>query len=52
MSLLSSSEETGLADLKEAGVVLTKYRVALRLWFNDDETKMIEYTLTRGREED
>lgn len=51
MSLLSSAETTGLADLKEAGVVLTKYRVALRLWFNDDETKMIEWTLERSREQ-
>lgn len=51
MSLLSSADTTGLSDLKEAGVVLTKYRTALRLWFADDETKMIEWTLERSREQ-
>lgn len=49
MSLLSSSEETGLSDLKEAGIVLTKYRVALRLWFNDDESQMVDWVLERSR---
>lgn len=47
MSLLSWSDETGLFDLKEAGIALTKYRVAQRLWFNDDETKLVEWTLER-----
>jgi len=47
MSLLSSSEETGLFDLKEAGIALTKYRVALRLWFNDNEQDMIDWTIKR-----
>ena len=40
MSLLSESPETGLADLKEAGIALTKYRVALRLLWNDDPRAM------------
>jgi len=40
MSLLSESPETGLADLKEAGIALTKYRVALRLLWNDDPQQM------------
>lgn len=40
MSLLSESPETGLADLKEAGIALTKYRVALRLLWDDDPQKM------------
>lgn len=42
MSLLSSSEQTGLADLKEANIPLTKYQVLLRLWFEDNEGKMVE----------
>lgn len=45
MSLLSQSEATGLADLKEAGVPLTKYMVALRLMFNDDEEAMVRYVV-------
>lgn len=43
MSLLSSAEETGLFDLKDAGIPLTKYRVSLRLDFDDDDEKFIEY---------
>lgn len=45
MSLLSMSEATGLVDLKEAGVPLTKYTVALRLMFNDEEEEMIRYVV-------
>ena len=41
MSLLSSSEETGLSDLKEAGVPLTKRQVLLRLKYNDDVIAMV-----------
>jgi len=41
MSLHSWSTETGLADLKEAGVALTKPVVLLRLKYNDDVTAMI-----------
>jgi hypothetical protein len=40
MSLLSESEETGLAHLKEAGVVLTKFQVALTLYWNGDTKRM------------
>jgi hypothetical protein len=40
MSLLSESEETGLAHLKEAGVALTKFQVALTLYWNGDTKKM------------
>lgn len=47
MSLLSSSEDTGLFDLKEAEIPLTKYRVALRLWFKDDDDAMIDWVLER-----
>lgn len=42
MNLFSSSVETGLSDLLEIGEVLTKYRVVLRLFYNDDEKKMLE----------
>jgi hypothetical protein len=47
MSLLSMSEETGLADLKDAGINLTKYRVMLRLQYQDDEKKMVEHLVDR-----
>lgn len=52
MSLLSSSEDTGLSDLKDAGVVLTKSRVMLRLDFNDDFKMYLSYLLTKKREFD
>lgn len=42
MSLLSSSDETLLADLKEAGVPLTKKQVLLRLKYNDDVVLMVD----------
>lgn len=45
MSLLSSSEETGLSDLKEAGVLLTKMQVLLRLRYNDNVIEMIDDVL-------
>lgn len=41
MSLLSSSPETGLSDLKEIDVPLTKWRVLLRLKYNDNVIDMI-----------
>ena len=41
MSLLSDSEETNLVDLKQAGIPLTKYRVLLRLQYDDDVSKML-----------
>lgn len=40
MSLLSSSPDTGLSDLKENDVALTKFRVALRLLYNDNDGHM------------
>lgn len=43
MSLLSMAEETGLSDLKEAGIPLTKYRVSLRLDFGDNEQAFMEH---------
>lgn len=43
MSLLSWSESTNLADLRDAGIPLTKYRVALRLMFDDDRAAMLHY---------
>lgn len=52
MSLLSSSEETGLSDLKDAGIALTKYRVLLRLQYEDDEKKMVEDLVDRVLKED
>lgn len=45
MSLLSSSPETKLDDLKRDDVPLTKRRVVLRLWFNDKEDEMVKYFL-------
>lgn len=41
MSLHSWSEETRLADLKEAGIPLTKEVVLLRLQYNDDVAAMV-----------
>jgi hypothetical protein len=42
MSLFSAAPETGLNDLLEAEVNLTKYRVMLRLEYRDDEQAMID----------
>ena len=41
MSLLSTSTETGLFDLKDSGLALSRYRVYLRLHFNDDVNALI-----------
>lgn len=46
MSLMSMAEETGIADLKEASIPLTKYRVSLRLDFNDDEEAFMNHIKT------
>lgn len=46
MSLLSTSDRTNLLDLLDAEVVLTKWRVCLRLLFNDDLRKMEEWVMT------
>lgn len=45
-SLFSTAEETGLVDLLEAGIVLTKERVILRLLFGDDFGAMVEWAVT------
>lgn len=45
MSLLSTSEETGLFDLLDAEIPLTKWRVLVRLWFNDDVTAAVNWVL-------
>lgn len=42
MSLLSSSDDTGLSDLLDARIPLTKYRVLLRLCYNDIERNLVE----------
>jgi hypothetical protein len=42
MSLLSMSEETGLLDLFDASVPLTKFRVLLRYKYKDDGLAMVE----------
>lgn len=48
MSLLSSSEETRLDDLKDAHIPITKYRAMLRLQFGDDhEQEMVDYLIPR-----
>jgi hypothetical protein len=47
MSLLSSSEETGLSDLKDAGIALTKFRVLLRLHFDDNHEALVQDFLAR-----
>jgi hypothetical protein len=47
MSLLSSSEDTGLSDLKDAGIHLTKYRVLLRLTYHDNEEAMVDDLISR-----
>lgn len=47
MSLLSEAEETGLHDLKDSRVPLTKFRVYLRLHFSDQRLEMAEYLKTR-----
>ena len=44
-SLFSTAEETGLVDLLEAGVVLTKERIILRLLFGDDFKAMLEWAV-------
>ncbi len=45
MSLFSTAEETRLSDLHEAGIVLTKERVLLRLLFGDDYAAMISWAV-------
>lgn len=45
MSLFSTNEATGLFDLLDARIPLTKYRVALRLMFDDDWKAMTDYVI-------
>lgn len=45
MSLLSTSHETGMLDLLDAEIPLTKWRVSLRLNFKDDYQAMVNWTL-------
>lgn len=47
MSLLSTSLDTGLFDLLDAGITLTKWRVMLRLNFADDYEAAINWVLTQ-----
>lgn len=42
MSLLSTSEDTGLSDLLDARIPLTRYRVLLRLHYNDDHNALLQ----------
>jgi hypothetical protein len=42
MSLLSSSEDTGLADLRDAQIPITRYRALLRLHYNDEAERLLE----------
>ena len=49
MSLLSTSLDTRLFDLLDAGITLTKWRVMLRLNFNDDYTEAINWVLEQMR---
>lgn len=51
MSLLSSAEETGLADLKDAHIPITKYRAMLRLRFDDNEKDMVVHLIQKLEEE-
>lgn len=45
MSLLSTAHDTNLLDLLDAEIPLTKWRVSLRLNFNDDYQAMVRWTL-------
>jgi hypothetical protein len=50
MSLLSTSTETGLFDLKDSGIHLSKYRCLLRLHYNDDTNALIR-TVIGGQQD-
>lgn len=45
MSLLSTSHDTGLLDLLDAEIPLTKWRVCLRLNFDDDYQALVNWTI-------
>lgn len=52
MSLLSSAEETGLADLKDAHIPITKYRALVRLHFGDDhEREAVQFLIGKLKDE-
>lgn len=46
MSLLSTSHDTGLFDLLESEIPLTKYRVLLRLYFADNHEALLNHYLS------
>jgi hypothetical protein len=48
MSLLSDSPVTGLADLKEANVPLTKWRVFVQVYFHGNESAALEHCVENG----
>lgn len=48
MSLLSSSPDSGLLDLKDAGIPLTKYRVLLRLTYQDNVENLLKDLIKEG----
>lgn len=52
MSLLSSAEETGLADLRDAHIPITKFRAYLRLHFGDDNEKDMVNHLSQRLEDE
>ncbi len=45
LSLFSTSEDTGLSDLLDSGIVLTKYRVWVQLFWDGDEKSAIKELL-------
>lgn len=47
MSLLSTSEDTGLIDLHDAEISLTKYRCMLRLNFDDNVEAAVSWVLAQ-----
>lgn len=50
MSLLSTSEDTGLSDLLDSHIPLTRYRVLLRLHYQDNEEKLVGDVIRRMNE--
>lgn len=49
MSLLSSSPDSGLLDLKEVGIPLTKFHILLRLRFEDDLDALINHFINKEK---
>lgn len=48
MSLFSTAPETGLGDLHESGVLLTKYRVWIELYWNGDDQGALQSLIELG----